>query len=97
MRKNTEAVFSAWLRQMPLAGTSISTDGMSIFSYRTAILSRSGNHRYTFNQKKYSSTTSRQQSDLLFMLGNHQMLNLVSYVNQPEVPPKQASMFEEGA
>ncbi len=70
MRKNTEKVFNAWINERPLNGPSISTDGRTIFSYSTPILSRESDGIF-LNTKKYSNTTSRQQSDLSLLLGRN--------------------------
>ena len=48
-------------------GSSISTDGETLYSYETPIAKWDG-ARVLVNSTKYSSTTSRQQSELKKML-----------------------------
>jgi hypothetical protein len=69
MRRNTEAVFIAWMARKPLGGRSISTDGNRIFSYQTCIVERQGDGRVLVNRTKYSPTTSQQQSALAEAIG----------------------------
>lgn len=70
MRKNTKEIFKAWFINRHKSGKSISTNGETIYSYSTPILMRE-NGKVRLNIKKYSATTSRQQSDLKVLLNNH--------------------------
>ncbi|HET7111690.1 MAG TPA: hypothetical protein VFI41_12530 [Gemmatimonadales bacterium] len=74
MRKNVAAVLDAWRQGRPCgmkrptafgsAVNSISTDGDSIFSYRTCLLAITHDGKRVLNETRYSVTTSRQQSAL---------------------------------
>lgn len=69
MRKNTQEVFAAWEKGKACRSSdSIWTDGVSIYSYNTALLTRKADGMLILNATKYSNTTSRQQSDLREML-----------------------------
>ncbi len=72
MRKNTFAVFTAWNQRVGkgVFGDSISTDGHTIFSYKTPILERVG-HRVVLNENKYSATTTRQQNDIRYLINEN--------------------------
>lgn len=69
MRKNVAKVMIAWLEGRKLDEGSVSTDGKSIFSYATCILTRRSDLRVILNQTKYSVTTSRQQGQIGYQLG----------------------------
>lgn len=70
MRKNTKEVFQAWVQgKKRQRSRSIWTDGGTIYSYGTALLTRineegRGDCELIFNATKYSVTTSCQQNDL---------------------------------
>lgn len=72
MRKNTQAVMRAWRESKSARhGQSISTDGETIYSYSTAIVTRH-NGKIIVNDTRYSVTTTQQQNSIkaeLAMLG----------------------------
>jgi hypothetical protein len=71
MRKGTQKVFEAWRNGKHLRKQeSIWTNGRTIFSYQTPIVSTE-NCRTTFNARKYSVTTSTHQNGLRFLLDSH--------------------------
>lgn len=51
-------------------GASISTDGTTLYSYSTPIARWVGD-TVEYTERKYSNTTTRQQSDLAVMLSMH--------------------------
>ncbi len=67
MRKNVLQVFSAWKLGQSLAFNSISTNGKTIFSYKTPIV-HMGKNGPVVNRAKYSPTTTKQQNQLLELL-----------------------------
>lgn len=78
MRKQNKKVIDAFIakrkatsgaRALMFGGycASISTDGAVLYSYNTPIARWSGDV-VVVNEKKYSPTTSRQQSDLALLL-----------------------------
>lgn len=66
MRKNTESVIKAFKshKSKGIFGTSISTDGETIYSYTTPIYNRVTG----LNPQKYSKTTTRQQNTIRLTL-----------------------------
>ena len=64
MRKNTQLIYKAWKNNTPKLGASISTNGQTILSYSTPILTREENGEVKLTVKKFSKTTNRQQNDL---------------------------------
>jgi hypothetical protein len=66
MRKNTLEVFGAWMqgRERKRGRMSIWTDGETVYSYGTALLTRTEDGELIFNATKYSVTTSCQQNNL---------------------------------
>ena len=63
MRKNTEAALAAWQARRPARpAVSVWTDGETLFSYETAILTRDDDGRQIRNVTKYSPTTSQHQN-----------------------------------
>lgn len=70
MRKNMEAVLTAWDNRRSARFPSCWTDGDTIFSYDTAILVRDGDGRQILNATKYSATTSQQQAAIWYWVGN---------------------------
>jgi hypothetical protein len=62
MRKNTEQVINAFLCGESKNLHSIKTDGTTIFSYDTAILTRGKNGYVIYNGTRYTNTTSQQQN-----------------------------------
>ena len=73
MRKNTQQVFAAFKAGKSLDMKSISTDGKEIRSYRTPIFYPDGKGQMVLNMKKYSSTTSNQQSAINLMAKENQI------------------------
>lgn len=69
MRKNTRDTYNAWRenRSYKRGGSSIWTDGQTIYSYSTPIIQRQ-NSRITFNASRYSTTTSTHQNALRYLL-----------------------------
>ena len=67
MRKNTTSIYDSCKNGKVKKGKSISTDGNYIFSYATKIISHDEGV-ITLNTRKYSNTTSRQQSNLRELL-----------------------------
>lgn len=63
-QKNVYEVFYAWVKERRKASGAISTDGQTIYSYDTAILTRSDDGRIVLNRTKYSPTTSRHQNGI---------------------------------
>lgn len=62
MRKNCRDVLNAWHHDRSLRrAESIWTDGESIYSYRTCLVTLASNGRILFNATKYSPTTSNHQ------------------------------------
>jgi hypothetical protein len=64
MRKNAQAVIAAFNAGKSKSFPSISTDGTTIYSYATALLTREADGRHIYNDTKYSRTTSTQQTSL---------------------------------
>ena len=69
MRKNLGVVFDAWRHRRPCHLTgSCWTDGTTLYSYNTAILTRAGDGQVILNGTTYSKTTSEQQNALRAVL-----------------------------
>ncbi len=67
MRQNIKAVISGWNWSRRVSHSSCSTDGVSIFSYETCLLTpiaagAPNDGPFVFNVTKYSPTTSGQQT-----------------------------------
>lgn len=67
-RKNVEKVYAAWQRGVKLDLKSISTDGRTIWSYRTWLVHRESDGDVLFNSTHYSQTTTTQQNGLRQLL-----------------------------
>ncbi len=70
MKRNTRATLQAWHAREPSPQPSIWTDGETIWSYGTAIATRTNPGAVILNRTKYSSTTSGHQNALLDELGS---------------------------
>lgn len=71
MRLNLQKAYKAWKsgKEYGRDGDSISTNGHTIFSYHTALVSDTEElHTVLFNGTKYSHTTTGQQSSLRMLL-----------------------------
>lgn len=69
MRKNLSEAYAAWQERRPCRpAVSCWTDGQTLYSYDTAILTRAGDGRIILNRTKYSATTSQQQAALSYAL-----------------------------
>ena len=65
MRKNLRAAYDAWQQHRPARpAASCWTDGTTLYSYDTAILTRAGDGQRVLNMTRYSRTTSTQQHAL---------------------------------
>lgn len=67
MRVNVRKVMTAWSQGKSLNYHSISTNGITVFSYRTPILYYE-NGVLILNRRKYSSTTTTQQNSIVVFL-----------------------------
>ena len=78
MRRNMEEVLNAWQARRPnRSHRSISTDGETLWSYDTAILTRADDGRVILNVTRYSATTSSQQKALTFNLDTYKSVDKV--------------------
>ena len=65
MRKNTARVLAAWRAgKDDRRDRSVWTDGRTVYSYATAIMTRDDNGRIVFNATKYSPTTTNHQNGI---------------------------------
>jgi hypothetical protein len=69
MRKNTQQAVKAWRAGKALRpAQSVWTDGTTIFSYGTALLTRRADGMLVMNLTKYSRTTTVHQNGLKYAL-----------------------------
>lgn len=87
MRKNVKTVMEYWLQGKPCNRFhSISTDGKKVYSYNTVMLEHNPIlDLYVFNDRKYSCTTSCQQSGIMQFLNIHS----IGYIAHSIVRDKQ--------
>ena len=72
MRKNTLEVFEAWVQgEECKRSRSIWTNGARVYSYGTVLIDRTEDGELIFNATKYSVTTSRQQNELRYLMGEN--------------------------
>lgn len=70
MRKMTIDVYQAWKAgKARKPGSSIWTDGETVYSYNTPIMRRVKGEHIVLNVRKYSVTTTRHQNGLQELLG----------------------------
>lgn len=79
MRKNIQAVFTAFIAGRSLTVGSVSTDGDTLFSYATPMVSKMYGglsvSAFAVNTTKYSPTTSQHQASLRALLTEHIAIN----------------------
>lgn len=67
MRSNVLKVYNAWCSGRRCNMQSISTDGVTIYSYSTPMVYKT-HDGYAFNMRKYSRTTTSQQNSLRVLM-----------------------------
>ena len=73
MSMNTENVGRAFWSGRAAVGPSVHSSGDKLFSYSTVILQRVGNGQTIGNTTKYSTTTSKHQSQTGVRMATHKV------------------------